>query len=154
MCNLWLHTFKIFPSTTNKPDGSVIEYVCTSDTSSSMADKWPITTSTLFSSTFTADIDSLSINISFKIQHCKCKTILRAGATWEASDRYVRLRSTSNPQIGVQFSNIWSFFTFSNRRPITSLTYTSNDITPIRTWFWNNDGEGTRSDSEYIVLLL
>ena len=32
----------------------------------------------------------------------------------------------SNPQIGVQFSNIWPFFTFSNRRPITSLTYTSN----------------------------
>ena len=25
---------------------------------------------------------------------------------------YVRLRSTSNPQIGVQFSNIWPFFTF------------------------------------------
>jgi len=22
------------------------------------------------------------------------------------------------------------------------------------TWFWNNDGEGTRPDSEYIVLLL
>jgi hypothetical protein len=31
---------------------------------------------------------------------------------------YVRLRSTSNPQIGVHFSNIWPFFTFSNRRPI------------------------------------
>ena len=29
--------------------------------------------------------------------------------------------------------------------------YTSNDITPVKTWFWNNDGEGTRPDSEYIV---
>jgi hypothetical protein len=27
---------------------------------------------------------------------------------------YVRLRSTSNPQIGIQFSNICPFFTFSN----------------------------------------
>ena len=53
--------------------------------------------------------------------------------------------------IDVQFSNIWPFFTFSNQCPITSLTYTSNDITPVRTWFWNNDGEGTRPDSEYIV---
>ena len=33
---------------------------------------------------------------------------------------YVRLKSTSNPQIGVKFSNIWPFFTFSNRRPMTS----------------------------------
>ena len=32
--------------------------------------------------------------------------------------------------------------------------YTSNDVTPVRTWFWNNDGEGTRPDSEYIVFLL
>jgi hypothetical protein len=62
--------------------------------------------------------------------------------------------------IDVQSSN-WrpilkymAFFTFSNRRPITSLTYTSNDVTPVRTWFWNNDGEGTRPDSEYNVLLL
>jgi hypothetical protein len=44
----------------------------------------------------------------------------------------VRVGSTSNPQIGVQFSNIWPFFTFSNRRPMTSLTYTSNDVTPVR----------------------
>jgi len=51
------------------------------------------------------------------------------------------LYSTSNPQIDVQFSNIWRFFTFSNRRPITWLTYTSNDVTPVRAWFWNNDGE-------------
>ena len=39
------------------------------------------------------------------------------------------------PLIDVQFSNIWPFFTFSNQRPITSLTYTSNDVTPVRTWF-------------------
>ena len=32
------------------------------------------------------------------------------------------LQSTSNPQIGVQFSNLWPFLTFSNRRPMTSLT--------------------------------
>ena len=30
--------------------------------------------------------------------------------------------------IDVQFSNIWPFFTFSNRRPMTSLTYTSIDV--------------------------
>ena len=28
-------------------------------------------------------------------------------------------------QIDVQFSNIWPFFSFSNPRPMTSLTYTS-----------------------------
>ena len=43
----------------------------------------------------------------------------------------VRLGSTSNPQIDVQFSNLWPFLTFSNRRPMTSLTYSSNDITPV-----------------------
>ena len=26
---------------------------------------------------------------------------------------------------------MWPFFTFSNRRPMTSLTYTSNDVTPV-----------------------
>ena len=35
-------------------------------------------------------------------------------------------------QIDVQFSNIWQFFTFSNRRP---MTYTSNDVTPVRECF-------------------
>ena len=29
----------------------------------------------------------------------------------------------SNYQIGVQFSNLWPFLTFSNRRPMTSLMY-------------------------------
>ena len=48
---------------------------------------------------------------------------------------YVRIRSTSNPQIVVQFSNIWPFFTFSNRHPVTSLTYTSNDVTPVSECF-------------------
>ena len=55
-------------------------------------------------------------------------------------------------QIDVQFSNIWPFFTFSNRRPITSLTYTSNDVTPVRECLWSNDGEGTRPDSRWGVL--
>jgi branched-subunit amino acid transport protein AzlD len=41
---------------------------------------------------------------------------------------YVNICKT---QIDVQFSNIWPFFTFSNRRPMTSLVYTSNDVTPL-----------------------
>ena len=52
-------------------------------------------------------------------------------------------------QIGIQFSNIWPFFTFSNQRPTTSLTYTSIDVTPVKECFWSNDGEGTRPDSRW-----
>jgi hypothetical protein len=44
--------------------------------------------------------------------------------------RVIGLR-LSNPQIGIQFSNIWPFFTFSSRCPMTALTYTSNDAHPL-----------------------
>ena len=42
------------------------------------------------------------------------------------------------PLIDVQSSNwppilkFMAVFTFSNRRPMTSLTYASNDVTPVR----------------------
>ena len=55
-------------------------------------------------------------------------------------------------QIDVQFSNIWPFLTFSNRRPMMSLSHTSNDATFVRECFWSNDGEGTRPDSKWGVL--
>jgi len=48
---------------------------------------------------------------------------------------------TSVPQIYVLF------FKFSNWRPMTSLAYASNYVTPVRSGFWSNDGEATRPDS-------
>ena len=62
--------------------------------------------------------------------------------------KYVRLK------IDVQFSNVWPFFTSSNRCPMTSLTYTLNDVTPVRECFGSNDGEGTRKQTNsqnYII---
>jgi hypothetical protein len=62
--------------------------------------------------------------------------------------KYVRLK------IDVQFSNVWPFFTSSNRCPMMSLTYTLNDVTPVRECFWSNDGEGTRKQTNsqnYII---
>jgi hypothetical protein len=41
---------------------------------------------------------------------------------------YVRLRSTSNPQIGIQFSNIWPFFTFSNRRILQIMSHPLGNV--------------------------
>jgi hypothetical protein len=52
----------------------------------------------------------------------------------------------------MKFSNMWPFFTFSNRCPMTSLTYTSNDVTLVRECFWSNHGKGTRPDSRWWVL--
>jgi len=47
----------------------------------------------------------------------------------------------------------------SNRHPIlkstfnmTSLMYTPKYVTPVRTWFWNNDGEGNFQSTLYILL--
>jgi hypothetical protein len=43
----------------------------------------------------------------------------------------------SNSQIDVQFSNLWPFLTFSNRRPMTSaltLTLTNNSAIYLRIW--------------------
>ena len=52
----------------------------------------------------------------------------------------------------VQFSNLWLFLTFSNRRPMTSLTYASEDVIPVRAGFWRNDREATRPDSTWVML--
>jgi hypothetical protein len=41
----------------------------------------------------------------------------------------VKVRIRAMGKLGLRF------FTFSNQRPITSLTYTSNDVTPVRAWF-------------------
>ena len=73
---------------------------------------------------------------------------------------YVRLRSTSNPQIHVRFlrhrhlylRSMSFLFRFSNWRPMTSLAYASKDITPVRSGFWSNDGEATRPDSRWRIL--
>jgi len=44
----------------------------------------------------------------------------------------------SNSQICIQFSNLWPFLTFSNRRPMTSLTYaltlTNKSAIDLRIW--------------------
>jgi len=37
--------------------------------------------------------------------------------------QFINLCPFSSSQIGVQFSNLWPVLTFSNRRPMTSLTY-------------------------------
>ena len=84
---------------------------------------------------------------SHNTSYCLLEVVTKADLTV-----YIcKIQIDVQPLIGVQFSNIRSFFAFSNRRPITSLTYTSNYVTPVKTWFCNNDGEGTKPDSEYIV---
>ena len=35
---------------------------------------------------------------------------------------------------------------------VQSLTYASNDVTPVRAGFWSNDGEVTRPDSRWVIL--
>jgi hypothetical protein len=62
---------------------------------------------------------------------------------------YVRLGSTSvsnrHPILkylsDLYVTEIYTSGLFSNRRPMTSLTYASNAITPVRRGFWRNDGE-------------
>ena len=48
------------------------------------------------------------------------------------------------------FTKYMAVFTFSNRRSMTSLRYTSTDITPVKECFWSNDGKG--QDSRWGVL--
>ena len=56
----------------------------------------------------------------------------------------------SNSQIGVQFWNLWRFLTFSNQRPMTSLTYSLNLTNQLaidlRIWKGHRFGNALKSD--------
>ena len=61
---------------------------------------------------------------------------------------------SSNPcpfhtsQTSVRTSDLCPFFKFSNWRPLTSLAYTLNYVTPVRSGFWSKDSDKTRFQME------
>jgi hypothetical protein len=78
---------------------------------------------------------------------------------WPSEDadwyKFLRICPFSNSQIGAQFSNLWLFLTFSNRRPMMSLTnaitltLTNKSATDLRIWKGRRFENTLKSDHDF-----
>ena len=98
----------------------------------------------------------------FNVEQISLNSIhFREVLTYNYSNIYARLKSTSNPQIHVRclrhrhlYLRSMSSFQILKlaSNDVTGVAYASNYVKPVRSGFWSNDGEPTRPDSRWRIL--